>query len=331
MPTGANDIHELYVPQFEQFGLRLRDTGPVWTGEVHNALGSGSAWVVPVSKSCLVIDHCITPAHDMLLAEYTPQPYACVTEVSEATLDCMPEVGIAANRIAQPKGPWPLGQVCTFLQDDVGCEKSPLKGGHMYHSRSIMFFDDYFKELEASYPHEFSGMFGDFNRAWSAEASSVMCTALRHLGFSRPGRPGLHLYVRSLVENMVAELAASRSADAQALDAAESSESRRLAEEAAALVEHLLDDGARIDLNGLAARLYVSRSKLCAVFKQETGEALGAYVRRRRCERAEDLLKQTKLSVAEVAKRLGYPQQAAFAQAFKQQTGQTPTAWRNNN
>ena len=34
------------------------------------------------------------------------------------------------------------------------------------------------------------------------------------------------------------------------------------------------------------------------------------------------------LDVGQIAERLGYPQQAAFAQAFKQETGLSPTAWR---
>lgn len=46
-------------------------------------------------------------------------------------------------------------------------------------------------------------------------------------------------------------------------------------------------------------------------------------------ERAQDLLADSALTIAQVAERLGYPQQAAFAQAFKQHTGTTPTAWRS--
>ncbi len=77
-----------------------------------------------------------------------------------------------------------------------------------------------------------------------------------------------------------------------------------------------------------AARLYVSRSKLCAVFKAETGEGLAAYARRRRIERARELLADETLSVAQVAARLGYQRQSAFSQAFKQASGVSPTQWR---
>ena len=101
-----------------------------------------------------------------------------------------------------------------------------------------------------------------------------------------------------------------------------------LAEEAATAVERALDAGRRMGIDELAGGLYTSRSKLCAVFKAETGESLGAYIRRRRTERAEDLLGNSSLSVAQIAGLLGFAQQSAFAHAFKQATGLSPSAWR---
>ena len=101
-----------------------------------------------------------------------------------------------------------------------------------------------------------------------------------------------------------------------------------LAEEAAAAVEQALDAGRRMGIDELADSLYASRSKLCATFKAEKGESLGAYMRRRRAERAEELLSDSSLSVAQVATLLGFSRQAAFTHAFKQATGVSPSAWR---
>lgn len=70
----------------------------------------------------------------------------------------------------------------------------------------------------------------------------------------------------------------------------------------------------------------MSRSRLCATFKAETGESMGAYARRRRTERACELL-DGGMAVGQVARRLGYPQQAAFAQAFRRATGASPSDW----
>ena len=93
MRRAATDITELYAPQFEQFGLQLSGKGAVFTGEVANDRAHGRAWIMPLSPTCIVMEHFITPTHNMLLAEYTPEPYACVSEVSAPTLMCMPEAG----------------------------------------------------------------------------------------------------------------------------------------------------------------------------------------------------------------------------------------------
>lgn len=93
MRSRATDITKLYAPQFEQFGIELNGRGAVFTGEVANDRASGWAWVVPLSPTCLVMEHLITPTHDMSLLEYTPEPYACVSAISAPTLACMPMPG----------------------------------------------------------------------------------------------------------------------------------------------------------------------------------------------------------------------------------------------
>ena len=61
MRRAPADITELYAPQFEQFGIELKDRGAVFTGEVANNRAHGWAWVVPLSPTCLVMEHFITP------------------------------------------------------------------------------------------------------------------------------------------------------------------------------------------------------------------------------------------------------------------------------
>lgn len=319
---------QLYAPQFEQFGIRLETRGAVFTGEVANERVRGRAWVMPLSPSCLVMEHSITPAGDMRLVEYTPEPYACVTMVSGPTLRCMPEVGITPTNLRPLRGPWPTNAVCSFIQGACGVEHSPLLAGQLYHSRSVLFLPGYFDELESRYPTEFAGLFDAFSHPWQEEATSAICHALRRFDEGRARAVGASGYMRGVVDAMVAELACSHAAQGQARRAAGTRASANLTEEAATAIERALDAGRSPSVEELAEHLYVSRSKLCATFKAETGESVGAYVRRRRTERAEDMLADASLSVAQVAARLGYPQQAAFAQAFKQATGLSPTAWR---
>ena len=328
MPRSTTDITELYAPQFEQFGLELKSKGPTFTGEVANDRANGRAWIMPLSPTCLVMEHFITPTHDMNLLEYTPEPYACVSEISEPTLACMPDAGIAPANLKPMHGTRPNSAMCSFIQDVCGEELSPLFAGQTYHSRSVLFLPGYFNELESRYPAEFTGLFDAFAEPWHEEAASAIGHALCRISEERARTAGGHVYMRGIVETMVAELAYSRASCEQARRATGTRENRVLAEEAAATVERALDEGRRMNIDELANRLYTSRSKLCATFKAETGESVGAYVRRRRAERACDLLADSSLSMAQIAERLGYPQQAAFAQAFRQTTGLSPTAWR---
>lgn len=328
MPRSTTDITELYAPQFEQFGLELKSRGAVFTGEVANARAHGRAWIMPLSPTCLAMEHFITPTRDMHLMEYTPEPYACVSEISGPTLACMPDAGITPANLKPMHGPWPNSAMCSFIQDNCGEELSPLFAGQLYHSRSVLFLPGFFKELESRYPTEFEGLFEAFAEPWHEEATSAICRTLRRLNEERARAVGGQVYMQGIVETMVAELACSHAAREQARQAAGTRASTDLAEEAAATVERALDAGRRMSVDELADRLYTSRSRLCATFKAETGESVGAYVRRRRTERACDLLTDSSLPVGQIAERLGYPQQAAFAQAFKQETGLSPTAWR---
>ena len=284
---------------------------------------------MPLSPSCIVMEHFITPTRDMHLVEYTPEPYACVSEISASTLACMPEAGITPANLKPLRGPWPNNAICSFIQDNCGEELSPLFAGQLYHSRSVLFLPGYFDELESRYPSEFAGVFEAFAEPWHEEATSAICHTLRRINEERARTVGGHIYMQGIVEAMVAELACSRAAHKLARQAADTRASVTIAEEATSLVERSLDKGRHVGINEVAEGLYTSRSKLCATFKAQTGESLGAYIRRRRIERAQDLLTDSSLTIAQVAERLGYPQQAAFAQAFKQHTGTTPTTWRS--
>ena len=256
------DITELYAPQFEQFGVSLLEHGCYRYGRADNEHGSGSAWIMPISPTCLVMEHYITPRDDMMLAEYTPERYACVSEVSTPTLECMPAVGITPANLRPARGPWPRAAVCSFIQETIGVEMSPLHAGKLYHSRSILFLPGYFDELERSYPGQFAGLFDGFAEQWSEEASLAISTALRRITIDRIDRAGAHLYMRSATDAMVAELARIHMADAKAAAAAGTRAATKLAEEAVALIEQGLDTGHVAHLDELACRLYVSRSKL---------------------------------------------------------------------
>jgi AraC-like DNA-binding protein len=78
----------------------------------------------------------------------------------------------------------------------------------------------------------------------------------------------------------------------------------------------------------LAHEAGMSRSAYAARFKERVGLSPLEYVTRWRMFRAGALLRQGRLSTAEIAVRVGYENESAFAKAFKRTTGMTPGAYR---
>ncbi|MEM9257646.1 MAG: AraC family transcriptional regulator [Pseudomonadota bacterium] len=80
----------------------------------------------------------------------------------------------------------------------------------------------------------------------------------------------------------------------------------------------------------LAREAGMSRSSFVEVFSQTMGAAPATYMLARRLETAAALLRETELSTAEIAYRVGYDAPEAFSRAFKRATGHSPSAWRRS-
>jgi AraC family transcriptional regulator len=89
--------------------------------------------------------------------------------------------------------------------------------------------------------------------------------------------------------------------------------------------EHTHED---ITLREVATLAGVTPNHFAAAFKQSTGMPPHAWFRRRRIERAKDLLRIGSTDVATVALLVGYENQSSFGVAFRRETGMTPTQWR---
>lgn len=78
----------------------------------------------------------------------------------------------------------------------------------------------------------------------------------------------------------------------------------------------------------LAREAGMSRSAFAARFRDSVGLSPLDYVTRWRMFRAGGMLRQGQHSIAEIAVRVGYENESAFAKAFKRVTGMTPGAYR---
>lgn len=72
-----------------------------------------------------------------------------------------------------------------------------------------------------------------------------------------------------------------------------------------------------ITIEALAAQFHLSPTTLKTAFKAAYGTSIAAHIKEHRMEKAALLLTQTELSIAEVARAVGYDSQSKFTAAFK--------------
>jgi AraC-like DNA-binding protein len=78
----------------------------------------------------------------------------------------------------------------------------------------------------------------------------------------------------------------------------------------------------------LAVEAGMSRSAFVQRFTDLLGMGPGRYGLARRMAEAGALLRDTSLTAAEIAYRIGYEAPEAFSRAFRRETGLSPTRWR---
>ena len=89
--------------------------------------------------------------------------------------------------------------------------------------------------------------------------------------------------------------------------------------------EHLLET---ITVQSIADSIYVNPSYLSSCFKQEIGETLSHYIRRKRIRWAEKLLREGSQTTADIAAICQFCSQSHFIQVFKKIKGLTPEQFR---
>jgi AraC family transcriptional regulator len=89
--------------------------------------------------------------------------------------------------------------------------------------------------------------------------------------------------------------------------------------------DHLTED---LTISAIANELGMSQYYFSRLFRQSLGIPPYQYVMEKRIERAQDLLKMTSLSVAQIAKQVGFSSQNQLTVQFRQFTGTTPSNYR---
>lgn len=86
----------------------------------------------------------------------------------------------------------------------------------------------------------------------------------------------------------------------------------------------------KLSLDSLAKEVFLSKSYLSSIFKQETGMSLTAYITRVRIEKSKKMLLEDNMSLAIIASQCGFKDQSYFTKVFKKETGVSPKKYRTN-
>jgi AraC-like DNA-binding protein len=88
--------------------------------------------------------------------------------------------------------------------------------------------------------------------------------------------------------------------------------------------------GENIELETLAGIAGLSKWHFARAFKQSVGTPPHFYLLQRRLERAQQLLAETDLSLAQIALRIGFSDQSHFSRRFRMFVGMTPRSFRRS-
>lgn len=97
-------------------------------------------------------------------------------------------------------------------------------------------------------------------------------------------------------------------------------------------IDHIYENlGADLSVKSLAREMKLSPAYLSKLFRDETGVSLKRFVKEAKVDTAQNLLRYSDLTCLEISVSLGFSSQSAFISVFKEITGMTPKAYREQN
>lgn len=85
-----------------------------------------------------------------------------------------------------------------------------------------------------------------------------------------------------------------------------------------------------LSVDEIAERTGLSRSYFSVLFKKEVGMSVSDYIRKKRIEAAQNMLKYSDFSLLEIGSYLAFNSQSHFVSVFRHETGMTPGAYRRD-
>lgn len=350
----AEPLEELYMPQIEQFGIELRRVGDALVGEVSSEQAVGAVCVYRIDGAGVVTSHRLHVRRDMPFYEHG-LPGLVIGELSADSLALCPVdhprrggagggpgAGAGAGAAAGARGEkdaavaagaaGTLGfgadgsaGVAVFGQDRS--ERSYLlRAGSLQDAVSMTLLPEWMERWHGELGQAGRALMDGAGETCPGEVAAALGALMRA---TTPLFGGKLADGRAVVERMerATQLALAWHRERERAEAASGTlgQARLVRAVRRHVMQHL---GEPLTIDGIAHDLFTSRSRLCEAFRAETGESLGAYIRRSRMERAARMLEVDAASVGAVAKAVGYPRASSFVVAFEREFGCSPGAWR---
>lgn len=97
------------------------------------------------------------------------------------------------------------------------------------------------------------------------------------------------------------------------------------------IIQYINSDYAKIEnIEDVARKFFISKYHLCRMFNKNLDVSFISYLNTIKVRAAVDLLRQTKLSLTEIATRCGFNSSSYFCKVFKGEKGVSPSAYRQN-
>lgn len=322
-------LHTFFVPQIEQMHMDLHEHCGGVFGSVNTTdadLGCGQFFALELGPSCLLTSHQMRANKDFPLEEETARSL-CIGSFTSAGATLCPTFASDLNAF-KPESLKPRENIVVFNQENKR-SISPLQAGQVFDSVSLCILPPYFKNLETTFgpavARQAQALMEAGGFVLTDEATPYIRAALRSLSDINIPTNVRRSHIRK-VERLVALLAVHESENLRAQQMQGAVSHAQLVRRIQLLIQ--TDPAHPPALNELTEMFHISRARLCAIFKAEAGESIGAYVARTRIAYACQLLEDPTLSIASVAASAGYTHQSSFTDAFKRSTGKTPHEWR---
>lgn len=91
------------------------------------------------------------------------------------------------------------------------------------------------------------------------------------------------------------------------------------------IANHMDED---LSIDKLASIVFLSQGYLSYIFKRETGMTISRYIKKCRMEKAQELLKNSNLKIAEICEKLSFSNVSYFCQSFREYCGISPEKYR---